>query len=160
MDSAPPPPPPSGWFDFLRYLTFFHHGIENRKFVSFQTWIFGLPVRRSDHWAMKPRLELRASFSSFSDLSVLSSLQSDPDVRAHEHEVTNENSLDLNPASFHWSLRIHRPCSQLTHVTKKFRANGLCRAKDLARTSILWSFRIEKQELASLWRLSFRLKLR
>ena len=44
----------------------------------------------------------------------------------------------------------HRPCSQLTHVTKKFRANGLCRAKDLARTSILWSFRIEKQELASL----------
>ena len=51
----------------------------------------------------------------------------------------------------------NRPCSQLTHVTKKFRANGLCRAKDLARTSILWSFHIEKQELASLWRLSFRL---
>ena len=48
------------------------------------------------------------------------------------------------------SRRPHRPCSQLTHVTKKFRANGLCRAKDLARTSILWSFRIEKQELASL----------
>ena len=41
---------------------------------------------------------------------------------------------------------VNRPCSQLTHVTKKFRANGLCRAKDLARTSILWSFRIEKQE--------------
>ena len=52
---------------------------------------------------------------------------------------------------------LHRPCSQLTHVTKKLRANGLCRAKDLARTSILWSFRIEKQELAWLWRLSFRL---
>ena len=45
---------------------------------------------------------------------------------------------------------LFRPRSQLTHVTKKFRANGLCRAKDLARTSILWSFRIEKQELASL----------
>ena len=39
------------------------------------------------------------------------------------------------------ALICHRPCSQLTHVTKKFRANGLCRAKDLARTSILWSFR-------------------
>ena len=59
-----------------------------------------------------------------------------------------------------WYAQRYRPCSQLTHVTKKFRANGLCRAKDLARTSILWSFRIEKQELASLWRLSFRLQLR
>ena len=45
---------------------------------------------------------------------------------------------------------LHRSCSQLTHVTKKFRANGLCRAKDLARTSILWSFCIGKQELVSL----------
>ena len=44
------------------------------------------------------------------------------------------------------SSPVYRPCSQLTHVTKKIRANGLCRAKDLARTSILWSFRIEKQE--------------
>ena len=45
----------------------------------------------------------------------------------------------------HRGATTRRPCSQLTHVTKKIRANGLCRAKDLARTSILWSFRIENR---------------
>ena len=68
----------------------------------------------------------------------------------NNHDVMHDVTEEQRHCTFRHQPDQDLPCSQLTHVTKKFRANGLWRAKDLARTSILRSFRIEKQELASL----------
>ena len=61
------------------------------------TWVFRLLVVRSNHWATKPRQELRANFSFFlsSCQFFFFSLQGDLDVWAPKHAETNDNSLDL-----------------------------------------------------------------
>ena len=57
--------------------------------VGDRTQVFRLPVGRSNHWATKPRQELRANFCLSPTVSFLS-LRGDPSVRAYKHVETNE----------------------------------------------------------------------
>ena len=68
--------------------------------------------------------------------------------------------LPENPrsrADWSWCCRHHRPFSQLRTWPRKKSRERQCRAKDLARTANLQSFRMEKQEMASLSTSFFRL---
>ena len=66
-----------------------------RSLAGDRTWVFRVSVGRSNHWATKPRQELRANFCLSPSHQFFFFSRGDLDVRACEHTETNENSMDL-----------------------------------------------------------------